>query len=150
MKIDPQHPLRGVAPAAPARPVEKAAPKERFPLASQEAFDRAEINRQAEADARALNGTKLIYEALPDVRRDKVDAARARLKSGFYDQSEVRAETARRLAQDPESHPIPPLTTEEVAGLRQRLASGYYDQPEVREQIAKGLIENAGKFEREA
>lgn len=109
----------------------------------QNAIDRTEINRILREDTRILEAAKLLYEAVPDVRVDKVELARKRLASGYYDRPAVRKETAAKMVEDPESIPRAPLTNERVDEMRTKSKQGFYDQPEIKDRIARGMIDDA-------
>ena len=49
------------------------------------------------ADIAVFRGAQQQLEDVPDVRDDRVSEARQRVESGFYDQAEVRLETADRI-----------------------------------------------------
>lgn len=132
-------PIREPIPSKPQKIEEKPTRE----AASSGPIDRAEIDRISREDARILEGAKLLYEALPEVRSDKIKLARQRLAQGFYDRPEVRQEIANRLVADPEAHAVPPLTEEKTSVIKGRLENGYYDQPEVKSQIARNLLDDA-------
>ncbi len=107
------------------------------------AVDSAELHLEAKVEAHLLEGAKLVFDALPDVRADRVAAATKRLAEGFYDRPEVVDQIAARLAADPEARPAAPLSLEQQSEIRRRLAEGYYDSPEAVEKIAEGLAAEA-------
>jgi anti-sigma28 factor (negative regulator of flagellin synthesis) len=49
------------------------------------------------ADIAVFKGAQQQLENVPDVRENRVNEARQRVESGFYDQTEVRLETADRI-----------------------------------------------------
>ena len=49
------------------------------------------------SDVAVFKGAKEAVNAVPDVREDKVNEARQRVESGFYDRSEVQRDTADRI-----------------------------------------------------
>ena len=49
------------------------------------------------SDVAVFKGAKEAVDAVPDVREDKVNEARQRVESGFYDRSEVQRDTADRI-----------------------------------------------------
>ena len=49
------------------------------------------------SDVAVFNRAKEAVNAVPDVREDKVNEARQRVESGFYDRSEVQRDTADRI-----------------------------------------------------
>ena len=49
------------------------------------------------SDIAVFKGAKEAVNAVPDVREDKVNEARQRVESGFYDRSEVQRDTADRI-----------------------------------------------------
>jgi len=49
------------------------------------------------SDMAVFRGAKEAVNAVPDVREDKVNEARQRVESGFYDRSEVQRDTADRI-----------------------------------------------------
>jgi len=106
--------------------------------------DRAELTGGVQQEARILDAARLVFDALPDVRADKVELAKKRLAEGYYDRPVVQEQIAARLAADPEARPEPPLSAERRAEIRNRLAEGFYDRPEIIDQIAQGLAEDAG------
>ena len=113
----------------------------------QKAIDSTEINRILRDDTRILEGAKLLYEALPDVRADKVELAQKRLASGYYDRPEVRAEIAGKMVKDPESAPHALFSEERADQIREKSKLGFYDRPEIRNQIARGMIDDATESE---
>ncbi len=53
--------------------------------------------KEAVADIAVFKGVRQQLDQVPDVRADKVDDARQRVGSGFYDRAEVRVDTADRI-----------------------------------------------------
>ena len=49
------------------------------------------------SDVAVFNRAKEAVNAVPDVREDKVNEARQRVESGFYDRSEIQRDTADRI-----------------------------------------------------
>lgn len=111
--------------------------------AAHKVIDKTEIDRIAREDARILEASKLIFDALPDIRADKVALAKRRLKEGFYDRPEIKAQIARELGAAPEAKPEPPMIEQKADVIRDRMKAGFYDTPEARAQIARGLIDDA-------
>ena len=116
------------------------------PSAKSEGFgvDQAEFHQGAKVESHLLEGAKLVFEAIPDVRADKVAQAKQRLAEGYYDRPAVIDQIAARLAADPEAQPSAQISLAEQAEIRRRLAEGFYDSPEAIEKIATGLVEEAG------
>jgi len=104
--------------------------------------DRAELSRDLQQESRVLDGARLVYDALPDVRADKVALAKQRLAAGYYDQPSVQDQIVAKLATDSEARPTPPLSLEAAATIKQRLADGFYDKPDVVDRIAQGLADD--------
>jgi len=128
-------PVRGVA-SRTVTPASRPAEAESLPQ------DVADLRGDVRQEARILDAAKLVYEALPDVRADKVELARKRLAEGFYDRPEVQEQIAAKLAGDAEARPAPSLTLAQKADIQRRLAEGFYDRPEVVDEIARGLAED--------
>jgi anti-sigma28 factor (negative regulator of flagellin synthesis) len=129
-------PNRGVTSRAtstsPAKPAESAG----F------ALDQAEFHQTAKVESHLLEGAKLVYEAIPDVRTDRVAQAKQRLAEGFYNKPEVIDQIATRLAADPEARPSAPLSLAQQGEIKRRLSEGFYDTPEAIDKIANGLVED--------
>lgn len=49
------------------------------------------------SDVAVFKGAQEALNSVPDVREDKVDQARQRVESGFYDRGEVKQDTADRI-----------------------------------------------------
>lgn len=145
MNIDKILENGGVSPikGPPAQQVEQQIRKAKFAdeIASQQ--DRAELQPDRQDESRTFQAAKLILESIPDIRQDRVELARRRLASGFYDKPEIRTEIAARMIADPETNPAQnQLSAEEIAEIRVKLASGYYNQTNIRDDIAKGMIDD--------
>ena len=111
---------------------------------SNQIIDRAEINRIAQDDARILKAGRLLMDAIPDVRSAKIETAQHRMRTGYYEKPEVRAQIFRNMVEDPESYPtIPPMTEKDIELVFERLKRNFYEEPEVKNQIAKGMIDDA-------
>lgn len=109
----------------------------------QRTIDSTEINRILREDTRILEGAKLLYEAVPDVRTEKVELARKRLADGHYDRPEVRAEIAGKMVEDAESIPRAPFSEERAEQIRENSKQGFYERPEIKNLIARGMIDDA-------
>ena len=136
----------GISPVKgqPTRPVEQPDQKAGFAekIASQQ--DTTELQRSRQDESRTFQAAKLVLESIPDIRQDRVELARQRSASGYYDKPEIRAEIAAGMVADPEADPAQnQLSAEEIAEIRVRLASGYYNQTNIRDDIAKGMIDDA-------
>ncbi len=107
------------------------------------AIDRAEFHQEAKVEGQLLEGAKLVFEALPNIRADRVAQAKRRLDEGYYDRPEVIDQIATHLAADPEAQPSAPLSLAQQDSIKRRLAEGYYDTPEVIDKIAGSLAEEA-------
>ena len=53
--------------------------------------------KAAVSDIEVFRGARQQLDAVPDVRAEKVDDARQRVGSGFYDRAEVRLGTADKI-----------------------------------------------------
>ncbi|MBM3326382.1 MAG: flagellar biosynthesis anti-sigma factor FlgM [Calditrichaeota bacterium] len=143
MKIEPIDSSSGLSPIqSPAAQSPKRVKTGRTFPAPQMPADRAEVAAASQTDARVLQGAKLLLEATPDIRQDKVELARQRLQAGFYNQPEVLAQTAEKMSADPEARPATPLSLEHIAGIKKRIAEGFYDRPEIKDQIAQSLLDD--------
>ncbi len=105
--------------------------------------DSAEFNRIAREDSRILDGARMVAEALPNIRQEKVKLAKERLESGYYDRPEVKDQIATGMTSDPESVPSAPISEEQIASIRSSVSNQYYDQPDVKNEVAKGLADDA-------
>jgi len=123
------------------RPVEPSKQQSTKPDAYKSAGDRTDVNRETQIDSRNLQAAKLVLDTIPDVRTDKVELARQRLRDGYYDGPEIRESIAARMVKDPEANPVPT----DVDEIRNRLQNGYYDNPEVKDVIVKGMLNDALK-----
>jgi len=141
MKISDIIKSGGVQPTGPAAS-RTAPPVEKSPYSAALPQDTAELSSKLQ-ESRILDGARLVYDALPDVRADKVELAKKRLAEGYYDRPEVQDQIAAKLAADSEAHPAPALSAEQKDVIRQRLAEGYYNHPAVVNSIAQGLAEDA-------
>jgi len=106
------------------------------------AVDQAEFHAGAKVESNLLEGAKLVFEAIPDVRADRVALAKQRLADGFYDKPEIADRIADRMVADPEAQPSASLSLSQQGEIRRKLAEGFYDSPEAIEKIAGGLIED--------
>lgn len=106
---------------------------------SESVVDRADLHPEVRIETQIIEGAKLVYEALPDVREDRVAQAKQRLTDGYYDRPEVIDQIAARLSADPEAVPAAPLSLERQAEIKRRLTEGFYDSPQVVDTIAAGL-----------
>ncbi len=129
-------PNRGVNSRTSVAPATQSAESSGFVL------DRAELNQSAQVESTLLEGAKLVFEAIPDVRADKVAQAKQRLAEGFYNKPDVIDQIATRLAGDPEAIPSVPLSLAQQGEIKRRLSEGFYDSPEALDKIAGGLVDN--------
>lgn len=129
-------PNRGVTSRSVATSPAKVAESAGFSL------DQAEFHQEARVESHLLEGAKLVYEAITDVRTDRVAQAKQRLAEGFYNKPEVIDQIATRLAADPEARPSAPLSLAQQGEIKRRLSEGFYDTPEAIEKIAAGLTED--------
>jgi len=114
----------------------------------QSGADRADIGEISREDSRSLEGAKLVFETLPEVRTDKVELARERLTEGYYDKPEVQDAIAGKMLADPEVNPAAgELNEKDIASIKDKLQSGFYDKLDVRDQIAGGMVDDALKDE---
>ena len=114
----------------------------------QSGADRADIGEVSREDSRSLEGAKLVFETLPEVRTDKVELARERLAEGYYDKPEIQDAIAGKMLADPEVNPAAgELNDNEVAAIKNKLQTGFYDQPDVRDKIASGMVDDVLKDE---
>ena len=107
-------------------------------------IDRAEIDRIAREDARVLEGARLVLEALPEVRREKVEEARRRLEQAYYNGPDVKAQIAKNMLEDPEIYPVvPPISEKVTREIIKKIDDHFYEQPEVKKEVARGMIDDA-------
>jgi hypothetical protein len=134
-------PVKGITP----RQTEALKPLSTPTAGAAPLVDRPEVTRDVQAEARLLQGAKLVADALPNIREDKVALAKARLAAGYYDRPEVKGEIIVRLLADPEASPPPhdPLSEERAAELRGKIATPFYEQPVIRDKVVAGLIDDA-------
>jgi len=142
MKINDLIKSSGVKPtgAASAR---TATAVEKRPYAESLPQDSAELSSKLQQESRILDAARLVYDALPDVRADKVKLAKERLADGFYNRPEIQDKIVEHLAIDAEARPVLPLSANHKDLIAKRIADGYYDKPEIQEQIARGMAEDA-------
>ncbi len=64
------------------------------------ASDTVEISKEAQNLEKTVKSLRTELNKIPDVRAEKVEAARNRIQKGFYDTKEVAKETAEILLKD--------------------------------------------------
>ena len=64
------------------------------------ASDTVEISKEAQDLEKTVKSLRTELNKIPDVRAEKVEAARNRIQKGFYDTKEVIKETAEILLKD--------------------------------------------------
>ncbi|MFH0766379.1 MAG: hypothetical protein V2A61_08165 [Calditrichota bacterium] len=109
--------------------------------ASRLPVDRTELDSNSRQDARVLEAAKMVIEALPEIRSDRVALARQRLSQGYYDRPEIQQAIAAKLVQDPESRPIPTLSSAQTDEMRNKIQQGYYLTDAVMDIVTNGLLE---------
>jgi hypothetical protein len=105
--------------------------------------DQVQLDSRRAEDAHLEENAKLLLGELPDVRPDRVEEAKRKLASGFYDRPDVLEETAGKIRQEfaAPAQAVPPKDNpQEIARTRIRVAQGYYDQPEVLDETAKRIV----------
>ena len=134
---------------AEGKPVDKSEIKPQQNIEPlQSGADRADIGEVSREDSRSLEGAKLVFETLPEVRTDKVELARERLAEGYYDKPEVQDAIAGKMLADSEVNPAAgEFNDNEIAEIKNKLKTGFYDQSDIRDKIAGGLVDDALKDE---
>jgi hypothetical protein len=105
--------------------------------------DQVQVDARRAEDAHLEENAKLLLDELPEVRADRVEEAKRKLASGFYDRPDVLEETASKIRQEmaaPAVAPPPKENPQEIARARLKMAQGYYDQPEVLDETAKRIV----------
>lgn len=119
--------------------------------------DRVEISRAAR-NLGSAGVSRSDLNAVADVRQQRVEEARERVASGYYDKPEVQraiadavlesgvvdsagrdASSARQLKNGLDY--VPDVRGEKVATAKQRVASSHYDSEGVRSQIADRFLD---------
>ncbi len=135
----------GILPSQGANKVQSAKTTKGGQVASEiRIIDRAEIDRIARDDARILEGARLVLDASPEIRHDKVAEAKKKLAEGFYDKPAVKGQIAANMAKEPEAYPVtPPLSEEALKEVKTKIKSDFYSQTDVKSDIAQGMIQDA-------
>ena len=106
---------------------------------------RNEVAPELQQQSRLQEAAKLVFDSLPEARKEKIELARRRLQMGYYDQPPVKERIAARILNDPDVLLNASLTPELREEIERRLEAHHYDNPEAREKIAGGILEDAAE-----
>jgi hypothetical protein len=141
MKIDKVN-ITGIQPTTGTTPkagVERAG---RIDSSPANAVDRADVRKDLAVESRLMDAARLVLEAIPDVRADKIELAKQRLAEGFYDKSEVRDQIAGAFVADAIATPTPEISARQQSEVKERLSAGFYNSPSVIEKIAEEMVKD--------
>ncbi len=140
-EILPDPSISQVAKKAPAAARLPAAAEERGVSGTAEAGqDILQLDRRRRDEAILEENAKILLRELPEVRPDRVEEARRKLDSDFYNRPEVLQETALKIQEDLASAQQEKVESEQVKSARSRMAHGYYEQSEVLEETARQIV----------
>lgn len=141
-QLNQTDPLSRLSSVTPVQTAPVASPKE-APIVLPD--DKAEVSRDVQTESRLLDAAKMVYDALPDTRTDKIALARQRISEGYYGLPPVLEEIASRMLSDSEAKPARKLTATDQKVVKDRIDQGYYDQPQAAGKIAAGLADDAAE-----
>ncbi len=112
------------------------------------------ISKQSEKTNRLFRIAKAKIQNVPDVRYDKIQAAKEKIENGMYNRPEVMSVLAEKLAKNPEisaalaqsqkNDGSEGMSPQRLELIRNRLNSGFYNKPDVVEKIADSVMKDLG------
>jgi hypothetical protein len=118
--------------------------------------DILQVDEKRRDEVRLIENARLLLSELPDIRPERVEEVRRRLREGFYDRPDViekvvdqilkegsfRASSARKAETGSEAKisEEEQKSEERVQRARRRQANGYYDQPDVLDETARRIL----------
>jgi hypothetical protein len=112
--------------------------------AARRGADIIEFDPRRRDDALLEENANVLLGELPEVRADRVEEARRKLESGFYDRPEVLTQTAQNIQDEMDQTAAleqkQKAEKSTVDGAQRRLGQGYYDQTEVLDETARRIV----------
>jgi len=129
--------------AAAAKEVTAPAEQREAGAAPRSGADTIELDPRRREDAIIEENAKILLNELPEVRSERVEEARRKLESGFYDRPEVIEQAAQNVQNELDQTAAlaqkQQTEGEMVDGAQRRLAQGYYELPEVLDETARRI-----------
>lgn len=129
--------------AAAAKEISAPADQRGAGAAPRSGADTIEFDPRRREDAIIEENAKILLNELPEVRSERIEEARRKLESGFYDRPEVIEQAAQNVQNelDQTAALAQKQKTEDemVDGAQRRLIQGYYEQPEVLDETARRI-----------
>jgi len=130
--------------AAAAKEISLPANQREAGAAPRSGADTIEFDPRRREDAIVEENAKILLNELPEVRADRVEEARRKLESGFYDRPEVIEQAAQNVQNELDQTATlaqkQKAEGEMVAGAQRRMAQGYYEQPEILDETARRIM----------
>lgn len=138
----------------PAQPAKEASQDKETPESTKK--DLLQVDQKRQEEVRLTEDAKLLLEELPEVRPDRVQEARRRLESGYYERPEILKRTTEKILEDGTA--LRPIHLKDLAQInqaadddnrtehervqdaRRRLLTGYYEQSEVLNETARKIL----------